>query len=72
MVLALVHVIPNQVPSINSSSRSSNPFHDPYYLHPNESLGTVLVNTTLKGGNYHLWVHANVHGAQIQKQTLVH
>ena len=43
---------------MNSASKSSNPLHDPYYLHPNESPGTVLINTTLTGSNYHLWVRA--------------
>ena len=39
-------------------STSSNLLHDPYYLHPSEGPGTVLVKTHLTGGNYHLLAQA--------------
>jgi len=40
--------------SITSSDDSQN-LSSPYYLHPGENSGMVLINVQLDGGNYHAW-----------------
>jgi len=40
--------------SKTSSDDSQNP-SSPYYLHPRENPGMVLINVQFDGGNYHAW-----------------
>ncbi|KAL5787778.1 hypothetical protein ACOSP7_004727 [Xanthoceras sorbifolium] len=50
--------IPNT--SINSviSNSISPTYHSPFYIHPSNSPGTVLISQLLNGDNYPTWRHA--------------
>lgn len=48
----------SNVSSGPSSHASNDNYNNPFYLHPSDNLGNVLVSSLLNGDNYHTWSRA--------------